>query len=224
MYGTGQPDAEPMSMAPRLNLCFAGKTAAVATLAAVLHGRGDWIDVSIMETLVASIDRRADSLVSYIYCGEKMVRMPFVGLPGSPPTYTRTADGWIQLSASSSVWPALEALMDEDREPAGDRLERWRAWCEPRAKQDIVRRLQAASVPAAPVKSVADLASDEHLAARVLRGSAVAGMSALRALLRDADVARAAGAGAREHTGRRGRGPGRPVEPTPGALPSRASA
>ena len=96
MYGTGQPDREPISMAPRLNLCFAGKTAAVATLAAVLHGRGDWIDVSIMETLVASIDRRADSLVSYIYCGEKMVRMASVTGPGGPPLYTRAVDGWVQ--------------------------------------------------------------------------------------------------------------------------------
>ena len=42
MYGNGQPEAEPLLLAPLVALCFAGQTAAVATMAAVLHGRGDW--------------------------------------------------------------------------------------------------------------------------------------------------------------------------------------
>jgi crotonobetainyl-CoA:carnitine CoA-transferase CaiB-like acyl-CoA transferase len=221
MYGTGQPDAEPMSMAPRLNLCFAGKTAAVATLAAVLHGRGDWIDVSIMETLVASIDRRADSLVSYIYCGEKMVRMPFVGFPGSPPTYTRAADGWVQLTASSTIWPALEAIMDEDGERGDDRHQRWLAWCGARPKQEVVKRLQASAVPAAPVKSVADLASDEHLAAREFFEE-VGGRRHVGPFARFSETPTSLGRPAPklgEHNGETWSAPARPVEPAPGALP-----
>jgi len=82
MFGTGQPDAEPMSMAPRVNLQFAGQTAAVATLAAVLrqqaHGCGEWIDCSIMEAFTSSVDRRSISLTAYDYCGDKMVRMASV--------------------------------------------------------------------------------------------------------------------------------------------------
>src|SRR5439155_23920504 len=50
MYGTGQPDREPISMAPGLNLAFAGQTAAVATVACALAGGPEWIDVSIMKT------------------------------------------------------------------------------------------------------------------------------------------------------------------------------
>jgi len=221
MYGTGQPELEPMSMAPRLNLCFAGKTAAVGTLAAVLHGRGDWIDVSIMETLVASIDRRADSLVSYIYCGEKMVRQAFVGLPGSPPTYTRAADGWVQLSASSSVWPALEALMDEDGWPGDDRQDRWRAWCSGQAKWAVVARLQAAGVPAAPVQSVADLAADEQLAARGFFQE-VGGRRHVGPFARFSETPTSLGAPAPAldaHQGAGWKGPRRELEAHGGALP-----
>src|SRR3989442_11093840 len=101
MYGRRRPVLEPMSMAPRLNLCFAGQTAAVATMAAVLGGGPEWVDVSIMECFLASIDRRADSLVAYQYCGEKMTRMASVGVPGTPPQYNRAADGWFHLGATS---------------------------------------------------------------------------------------------------------------------------
>ena len=45
MYGTGQPDREPTRFAPGVALCFAGEAAVVPTLAAVLHGQGDWVDV-----------------------------------------------------------------------------------------------------------------------------------------------------------------------------------
>ena len=55
MYGTGWKGEEPMTTAPRLNLYLAGQTAAIAATAALLAarmtGRGDWVDVSIMETL-----------------------------------------------------------------------------------------------------------------------------------------------------------------------------
>src|SRR5690242_15337144 len=82
MFGTGQPDAEPMSMAPRVNLQFAGQTAAVATVGAVLASErdsgGDWIDVAIWETYASSVNRRSISLTAYDYTGEKMVRLASV--------------------------------------------------------------------------------------------------------------------------------------------------
>ena len=157
MYGTGQPDAEPMSMAPRLNLCFAGQTAAVATMAAVLGGGPEWVDVSIMECFLASIDRRADSLVAYQYCGEKMTRMASVGVPGTPPQYNRAADGWFHLGATSRDPERLAEVAGGDD---------FFAWAAARPKREVVAALQAAGIPAAPVNSVADLAADPHLAAR----------------------------------------------------------
>jgi crotonobetainyl-CoA:carnitine CoA-transferase CaiB-like acyl-CoA transferase len=168
MYGTGQPDAEPMSMAPRLNLCFAGQTAAVGTMACVLGGTSEWIDVSIMETFLTSIDRRADSLVAYAYCGEKMTRLASLGMRDLPPQYNRARDGWFHLGASSRSWPTLAALAGEDRDPEDRQafLERWASWCAAHGKLETVAALQAAGIPAAPVNSVADLAADPQLAAR----------------------------------------------------------
>jgi crotonobetainyl-CoA:carnitine CoA-transferase CaiB-like acyl-CoA transferase len=176
MYGTGQPDREPMSMAPRLNLSFAGKTAAVGTMGAVLgrrlHGDGDWVDVSIMETFLASIDRRADSLVAYAYCGEKMERSTFTSGLVSPPAYNRCADGWFHLLASPHNLDQIAAAVAEPwsavepGELAAAFETHWPAWCAARGKREIVAQLQAAGVPAAPVNSVADLAADEQLEAR----------------------------------------------------------
>jgi crotonobetainyl-CoA:carnitine CoA-transferase CaiB-like acyl-CoA transferase len=186
MYGTGLPEREPMSMAPRLNLCFAGQTAAVATMAAVvgraLHGGGDWIDVSIMETFLSSIDRRADSLVAYAYCGEKMVRSTVMGLGLEVPRqYSRCKDGFIYSNAGSS--PAMfkllatavgEPWIEDERyvppvtDPAvRDEFEsHWIPWATARTKRELVERFQAGGIACAPVNTVADLVDDPQLAAR----------------------------------------------------------
>jgi crotonobetainyl-CoA:carnitine CoA-transferase CaiB-like acyl-CoA transferase len=164
MYGTGLPETEPMSMAPRLNLCFAGKTAAVGTMAAVLgrrlHGEGDWVDVSIMETFLSSIDRRADSLVAYAYTGEKMERSTFTSGIAVPPAYNRCADGWFHLSVSQRALPQIASAIGVDE---SELATRWGEWCMAHGKREIVARLQEAGVPAAPVNSVADVVDDPQL-------------------------------------------------------------
>ncbi len=183
MFGTGQPDAEPMSMAPRVNLQFAGQTAAVATMAAVLGrdvtGQGDWIDVSIMETFTSSIDRRAVSLTAYDYTGEKMVRLASVQGISAPPPYNPCADGYFHITVGTPWWEAFVRAVDEPfiREarfepPLTDPLAReefdayWIPWCMARTKTEIVAIFQAGGLPCAPVNSVADIARDPQLAAR----------------------------------------------------------
>jgi crotonobetainyl-CoA:carnitine CoA-transferase CaiB-like acyl-CoA transferase len=184
MYGTGQPDAEPMSMAPGVNLRFAGQTAAVATMGAVLgrdtHGCGDWVDVSIMETFTSSIDRRAISLVAYDYTGEKMVRLASVAGIAIPPMFNICKDGFFHVTVGSGAWwTAFVNAVDEPflREPRfepplTDPLLReefdafWIPWCMERTKREIVQRLQSTGLPCAPVNSIADLGSDPHLHVR----------------------------------------------------------
>jgi len=183
MFGTGQPDREPLSMAPRLNLCFAGLTACVATMSAVLgrrrHELGDHADVSMMETLLASIDRRADSLVAYDYCGERMERTRVVS-DNLPPVYNRCRDGLFTVIASQPrQWERLADALDapwlhEERflppmvDPAARaEFERyWATWCEARDKSDIVGHLQAAGLAAAPVNTIADVIDEPHLKER----------------------------------------------------------
>jgi crotonobetainyl-CoA:carnitine CoA-transferase CaiB-like acyl-CoA transferase len=183
MFGTGQPDAEPMSMAPRVNLHLAGQTAAVAVLGAVLgkvnHGGGDWIDVSIMETLSSSIDRRAISLTAYDYTHEKMVRLASVQGISVPPTYNPCADGYFHMTVGQPWWNTFVEAVNEDflrdgrfAPPLTDPLLReefdafWIPWCMQRTKRDIVRIFQERGMPVAPVNSVADLVDDPGLEVR----------------------------------------------------------
>ena len=184
MFGTGQPDAEPMSMAPHVNLQFAGQTAATATMSAVLgqrfHGQGDWIDVSIMESFAASIDRRAISLTAYDYTGEKMVRMASVQGIAIPSPYNPCADGYFHITVGGARWwPAFvdvigEPFLKEERfaPPLTDPALReefdayWIPWCMQRTKQEIVSRFQAGGLPVAPVNTIEDLMHDPHLRVR----------------------------------------------------------
>lgn len=184
MYGTGQPDAEPMSMAPRVNLHFAGQTAAVATMAAVLgrrlHGSGDWIDVSIMETFVSSVDRRSISLVAYDYTGEKMVRLASVQGIAVPPAYNVCQDGYFHTTVGAGPWwnafveTLNEPFLREPRftPPLTDPALReefdafWIPWCMARTKREIVELFQAGGLPIAPVNSIADLVADCQLQER----------------------------------------------------------
>jgi crotonobetainyl-CoA:carnitine CoA-transferase CaiB-like acyl-CoA transferase len=184
MYGTGQPDGTPMSMAPRLNLQFAGQTAAVATMAAVLgrraHGGGDWIDVSIMEAFASSVDRRAISLTAYDYTGEKMVRLASVQGIAIPPAYNICADGYFHVTVGAGPWwQAFVEALGEDflREPRfapplTDPVLReefdafWIPWCMARTKREIVEHFQGHGLPVAPVNSIADLIADPQLQER----------------------------------------------------------
>lgn len=183
MFGTGQPDAEPMSMAPRVNLHFAGQTAAVATMAAVLarenHGQGDWIDVSIMETFSSSVDRRAVSLTAYDYTGEKMVRMASVLGMGFPQPFNPCQDGYFHLTVGAVWWDAFVKAVGEPflqdpkfAPPVIDPLLKeefdayWIPWCMERTKREIVQTFQAGGLPCAPVNSIADLLADPQLQVR----------------------------------------------------------
>lgn len=184
MYGTGQPDAEPMSMAPRVNLQFAGQTAAVATMGAVLgqrlHGQGDWIDVAIMETFAASIDRRAIALVAYEYTGEKTVRMASYQGLAVPPPYNVCKDGYFHTTVGTGPWwDAFVATLDEPflrdprfAPPLTDPVLReefdafWIPWCMARTKREIVELFQKGGLPIAPVNSVADIVTDPQLSER----------------------------------------------------------
>ena len=186
MHGTGHLDAGPASVAPRLNLALAGQTAAVGTMGAALaaarHGQGDWIDVSIMEALVSSIDRRADSLTAYAYSGDKLERERWdENRLGVPATYTRCRDGWIVSghAGTPATWAAfVRGIADPWWEDPGfvppvtdDALrarlrERWEAWCMEHAMVELTQRFQAAGFPCAPVNAIDAVVEDPALAQR----------------------------------------------------------
>lgn len=180
LYSTGQPDAEPASAARNVNLNFAGLAAAVAAVAAYhgayYSGVAQHVDVSIMEVLAGSIDRRADSLVAYQYCGEKAVRVPSALGIEIPPSINPCADGYFQCTVGVSWWKDFVQavglpMLNNPRfaPPVTDPAAReefdhiWIPWCMDRKKAEIVALLQSKGVPAAALNTTADLLADPHL-------------------------------------------------------------
>jgi CoA:oxalate CoA-transferase len=183
MNAGGGPDGPPLGLAPLVALRQAGVTAMLGTVAALLgarvHGGGDHVDVSIMETFLASIDRRADSLVAYAYTGETTTRESLTRRR-FPPLYNRCADGWFQVSVRNArSWQRLlERLGDSwvrrfgdahplQEGPVADDFEaRWTAWCHGHGKAEIVAMLQGLGISCAPLNDVGDLLDDPHLRER----------------------------------------------------------
>ncbi|HKD68666.1 MAG TPA: CoA transferase [Candidatus Binataceae bacterium] len=183
MWGTGAPDAEPATMANKLNLHLAGQAAAVATLCvyygAQLSGVGQQVDLSIMETLAAAPDRRGVALVAYQYCGDRLQRKPAVQGLDPPPFLNSCADGLFEISVGISRWDEFVQAVDEDwikdpgfRPPLRDRASSdrfnsyWIPWCMARTKRELCDRFQAGGLPCAPLNTVADLVDDKQLMER----------------------------------------------------------
>ncbi len=183
MWSTGQPDCEPAGMANKLSLHIAGQVACMATLGAFygaqFQGVGQQVDLSIMEVLASSIDRRAPSLLAYQYCGERAVRTPSVHGIDVPPFVNYCADGFFECTVGNNWWKEFVSAIGEDwiKDPefkppvqhvaARERFDSyWIPWCMARGKTEIVRILQTAGIPCAPLNTTADLVNDEQLAAR----------------------------------------------------------
>ncbi|HXR36227.1 MAG TPA: CoA transferase, partial [Candidatus Binataceae bacterium] len=183
MWSTGQPDCEPAGMANKLSLHIAGLMACMATLGAfygaAFQGIGQQVDLSIMEVLASSIDRRAPSLLAYQYCGERAVRTPSVHGIDAPPFINYCADGFFEITVGINWWEDFMRAIGQDwiKDPAmrppvrtvGAREKfdsYWIPWCMARTKREIVDIFQAAGIPCAPLNTTADLVGDPQLAAR----------------------------------------------------------
>jgi crotonobetainyl-CoA:carnitine CoA-transferase CaiB-like acyl-CoA transferase len=118
MWGTGQPDLEPGAMANKLMLHMAGLMACMATVGAFygaqFQGEGQQIDISIMEVLASSIDRRAPSLLAYQYCGERAIRIPAVHGVDAPPFINYCRDGFFEITVGINWWADFVRAIGED--------------------------------------------------------------------------------------------------------------
>lgn len=172
----GEPDGQPLPPPIALTDEITGLAAAFATLVAVHSGRGQVVDVNLLETMYHVLG----PLVSlYALRGEQQDRVG-AGLPYSVPRGTyRCADGqWIALSTSSeTVAERLMALLGVDgderfatfagRADHRDDLEAvMRAWSAERTSADAIAALQDADVPVGPVLDVAAISDDPHMRAR----------------------------------------------------------
>lgn len=158
----------------------AGVHAAVASLGAlfarVADGRGQHIDFSVQECLMGMAEFAP---VMASYAGLVVSRLGTK--PLQPLDLMECKDGWIFLCCvEEHQWRAFVEIMDSPQwaeEPLfADRLKRaenWDAlklllqeWVTDQSADELYRRAQARRIPFAPVSTMGDLLSSEHLKAR----------------------------------------------------------
>ena len=181
MNGAGLPDRYPLKLGGNHCLYQAGNVAAMATLfawhARENHGRGgQYMDISMYETQMGSINGRLLGLVQYQYTGEKGKRLGPIraGYPGG---IYPCLDGYISVSVGGARWPSLcHALgrpdliesyygtaMGQVDLDARDEFEGtiWLPWLFERTMKEIVETGQANEMLISPIVTI-DFAMDDH--------------------------------------------------------------
>ena len=173
---SGEPDGQPLLPPIALTDEATGLAAAFATLVALHSGRGQVVDVSLLETMFHLMGP-LPSL--YALRGEQQPRLG-AGLPYTVPRGTyRCSDGkWIAVSTSSdSVAARVMTMLGLDgderfttfagRAEHRDEIEAvMTAWCGARTSAEALAAFEAAEAAAGPVMDMADIAADPHYAAR----------------------------------------------------------
>jgi crotonobetainyl-CoA:carnitine CoA-transferase CaiB-like acyl-CoA transferase len=173
---SGEPDGPPMLPAIALTDETTGIAAAFATMVALHSGVGQVVDINLLTT-VFQIMGPVISL--YKLSGQLQPRLGS-GLPYSVPrgVYQCNDGKWVGVSASSdSVAARVMTVLgvgDDTRFATftgrienRDELEALMvAWCAQRTRDEVVATLAQADAAVGPVFDMADIATDEHYAAR----------------------------------------------------------
>ena len=173
---SGEPDGPPMLPAIALTDETTGIAAAFATMVALHSGVGQVVDINLLTT-VFQIMGPVISL--YKLSGQLQPRLGS-GLPYSVPrgVYQCNDGKWVGVSASSdSVAARVMTVLGvgddtrfstfTGRTENRDELEALMvAWCAQRTRDEVVATLAKADAAVGPVFDMADIATDEHYAAR----------------------------------------------------------
>ncbi len=181
MYNTGIEGREPLSYGVPTAVYHAGAVAAVGTMGtfygARYKGMGQHVDVSIMECLLGSVDRRITDLLSYQYSGEKGGRESMAG--GYANSYFPCQDGYFVIAATGAfMFPRLVKMMGEPEElmdprfttPDGlanpelrDQFEvALISWSMQHTKQEIVALAEQHNLICAAVNTMEEVDGDRH--------------------------------------------------------------
>ena len=173
---SGMPGGDPMLPAFALTDEVTGLVGAFATMVALHSGRGQVVDVSLLE----SIFHLMGPLISvWLTRGELQERMGS-GIPYTVPRgIYRCSDGrFIGLSTSSeSVAQRVVALLGLDGDDRfssfdarvanrGPLEQAMREWCAARTQEQALAELTEADAAAGPVMDMKDIAEDPHYASR----------------------------------------------------------
>ena len=181
MHASGFPERYPLMLGGKHVQYQAGNNAAMATMFA-LHGRnyqgmgGQFVDISIFETQMASINGRMVGLLQYQYNGEIGQRLGGVRI-GYPAGIYPCADGYVNITAGAMFWPRTVALLgmpeldgSKFAPPMGQldldakqEFEEtiWLPWTLSRTKLEVVADCQKFEIPSAGINNIDDVV--DHL-------------------------------------------------------------
>lgn len=179
MMLTGEPDREPLKAYGDQTELQAGQQAAVAAMVALFAreatGRGQHVDVSVMEAGALLL---GGAVQAYYHRGE-VIRRAGPRLMGFPPrafypsTLRPCRDGYVHAHTNQRNPDLLAVLMDEPRLASPEILEAPMAhadeidalmdpWLAQHDKRDIVRRAQELRLPFTEVLTPGEVMADPH--------------------------------------------------------------
>jgi CoA:oxalate CoA-transferase len=162
---TGQQEGHPIGTATSLVDRYTSLHATIGTLAALRHrertGEGQLVDVCLLDSALTMVEIPTSY---YLATGEE-------GGEGGRPPY-RAKDGWVVIAAAGREMAATLMKMvggpaDDTplagSSPAKERREKIDAWCAARTMDEICAALHEHGIPAAPVRTIPEVAKDPHV-------------------------------------------------------------
>jgi crotonobetainyl-CoA:carnitine CoA-transferase CaiB-like acyl-CoA transferase len=180
VWRQGLPDQPIRTVVPYADFGTA-LSLAVGVLAALLHrnqtGEGQHVEGALLST---SLMMANAFLIERDLLGVDKPRMGNRGTSVAPCDLYRVADGWVLLQIAGQPmfkrWCRLvgrEELFDDPRFADDDR--RWehgdelndlmQSWCDGRTQAEVMELLEQAKLPAAPLRTTAEVLDDPHVAA-----------------------------------------------------------
>jgi crotonobetainyl-CoA:carnitine CoA-transferase CaiB-like acyl-CoA transferase len=191
MKMVGQPDREPLKLGGNVLQYQAGVLGSTATMIALfgskLNGTGQHVDVSLLETCLGSMDRRAPYLLAHQYTGQKETMMRVGGgrggiMSGCPEGIYPCKDGYFDVAGGVPWWPRNFALLGSPSELADPEFattegqmdtQRQDAiiavlypWAMNRTKNEVWEAAKSARAALAPLYTTEDLVNDPHFGER----------------------------------------------------------
>lgn len=180
VYLSGSPGAPQRAAVPYVDFGTAG-LCAFGTLAALLARRETGVGQHVQGSLLGTALTIANSVViEQAVTGVNRVATQNRGQTAGPSDIFRTRDGWVLVSVVGQPlferWLKLvgEAELATDPRFANDQArgdhgevlsERMGKWCAARSSEGVLRELEAARIPAAPVYSPQQVLDDDHVRA-----------------------------------------------------------
>ena len=180
---TGEPDGAPQKIGVAFADIMTGLYAVIAIQSALLMrertGRGQWIDLALLDTMTGVL---ANQAMNWFASGQVPTRVGNAHLNVCPYAVFPCADGWFILAVGNDGQYrrfcaavglpaddpryATNALRLEHREPLFAAIE---AATRAFPQADLLARLEAAGVPAGPINTVAQAFADPQVVARAMR-------------------------------------------------------